>query len=72
MTAPNPLFTRRVRMLADALRWVHEALYLRDPDCNGVGSNWDRPQEEWPYMPDGVLAMSAKRLDLKDLLNEIR
>lgn len=50
---------------------VSEALYLRDPDENGVELYWDRPQEEWPRTPQGDIAMVTKRLDLEDLLNEI-
>ena len=47
---------------------VSEALYLRDPDGNGVELYWDRPQAEWPRSPDGRLAMVSRRLDLNDLL----
>ncbi len=47
---------------------VSEALYLRDPDGNGVELYWDRPQAEWPRNPDGSLAMVTARLDLDDLL----
>jgi catechol 2,3-dioxygenase len=47
---------------------VSEALYLRDPDQNGVELYRDRPQEEWPKNPDGSLGMFTKRLDLEDLL----
>ena len=47
---------------------VSEALYLRDPDENGVELYWDRPKESWPVTPDGTLAMVTKRLDLDDLL----
>jgi catechol 2,3-dioxygenase len=47
---------------------VSEALYLRDPDENGVELYWDRPKEQWPRSPDGKLAMFTKRLDLDDLL----
>jgi catechol 2,3-dioxygenase len=42
---------------------VSEALYLRDPDGNGVELYWDRPQEEWPRDPDGKLAMYTRPLD---------
>ena len=60
------------RLLADALRrlidakiplegasdhGVSEALYLRDPDDNGVELYWDRPKEQWPKNPDGSLQM---------------
>jgi catechol 2,3-dioxygenase len=48
---------------------VSEALYLRDPDGNGVELYWDRPREGWPRTPDGELRMVTERLDLKDLLD---
>jgi catechol 2,3-dioxygenase len=47
---------------------VSEALYLRDPDQNGVELYWDRPKEQWPRTPEGALAMYTHRLDLEDLL----
>jgi len=47
---------------------VSEALYLRDPDGNGVELYRDRPEEEWPRSPDGGLAMFTRPLDLDDLL----
>jgi catechol 2,3-dioxygenase len=74
------------RALADALRrvleagvpldgasdhGVSEALYLRDPDDNGVELYWDRPQADWPRTPTGELAMFTRRLDLNGLLNEV-
>lgn len=49
---------------------VSEALYLRDPDDNGVELYWDRPQQAWPRTANGDLAMFTKRLDLHDLLRE--
>jgi catechol 2,3-dioxygenase len=49
---------------------VSEALYLRDPDDNGVELYWDRPKEAWPRGADGGLAMFTRRLDLTDLLAE--
>ena len=73
------------RSLADALRRVHaagiplegasdhgvsEALYLRDPDDNGVELYWDRPRELWPADAKGELAMFTRPLDLADLLRE--
>lgn len=51
---------------------VSEALYLRDPDENGVELYWDRPQEEWPRTPAGELAMFTRRLDLNDLLTQAK
>jgi catechol 2,3-dioxygenase len=76
------------RELADALRrlrdasipldgasdhGVSEALYLRDPDSNGVELYWDRPEAEWPRDPDdpGAVAMFTAPLDLEDLLAEL-
>jgi catechol 2,3-dioxygenase len=47
---------------------VSEALYLRDPDDNGVELYWDRPRDEWPRTADGQLAMFTRRLDLEALL----
>lgn len=49
---------------------VSEALYLRDPDENGVELYWDRPEEKWPRNADGGIAMFTRRLDLDDLLRE--
>jgi len=49
---------------------VSEALYLRDPDENGVEIYWDRPRELWPRTSDGALAMFTRRLDVASLLRE--
>lgn len=49
---------------------VSEALYLRDPDGNGVELYWDRPKEAWPRDADGGLAMVTRRLNLRELLAE--
>jgi catechol 2,3-dioxygenase len=49
---------------------VSEALYLRDPDGNGLELYWDRPQEQWPREADGSIAMYTRRLDLESLLAE--
>ena len=49
---------------------VSEALYLHDPDGNGVELYWDRPQSQWPRTPDGGLAMYSHPLDLEALLRE--
>lgn len=50
---------------------VSEALYLHDPDMNGVELYWDRPQAQWPRTPDGHVAMYTRRLDLENLLAEV-
>jgi catechol 2,3-dioxygenase len=74
------------RDLAQALLWlleakypldgasdhgVSEALYLRDPDGNGVELYRDRPEEQWPRTEDGSLAMVTRPLDAEDLLAEL-
>jgi catechol 2,3-dioxygenase len=73
-------------LLADALRrllkaeipltgasdhGVSEALYLNDPDKNGVELYWDKPREQWPYTPDGKLNMVTRPLDLRGLMAEL-
>jgi len=49
---------------------VSEAIYLRDPDGNGVELYWDKPKEQWPHTADGNLAMFTHPLNLEALLNE--
>lgn len=49
---------------------VSEALYLRDPDGNGVELYWDRPKEQWPRTPAGELSMFTRALDIAGLLEE--
>lgn len=49
---------------------THEALYLDDPDGNGLELAWDRPEEEWPKDTDGHLTFDNRRLDLAGLLAE--
>jgi catechol 2,3-dioxygenase len=47
---------------------VSEAIYLADPDQNGLELYWDRPREDWPRSADGKPTMYTERLDLEDLL----
>jgi catechol 2,3-dioxygenase len=49
---------------------VSEALYLRDPDGNGIELYWDRPKDQWPVTPDGALNMTTEPLDTEDLLRQ--
>jgi catechol 2,3-dioxygenase len=49
---------------------VSEALYLRDPDQNGIELYWDRPREVWPRTADGKVSMYTHALDLDALLRE--
>jgi catechol 2,3-dioxygenase len=51
---------------------VSEALYLNDPDQNGVELYWDRPKELWPKNEDGSVQMYTRALDLNSLLTELR
>ena len=51
---------------------VSEALYLHDPDMNGVELYWDKPEAAWPRSADGSIAMTTERLDLNDLINTKR
>lgn len=50
---------------------VSEAIYLNDPDQNGVELYWDRPREQWPHLPDGSIEIYTHPLDLKGLLTEM-
>jgi catechol 2,3-dioxygenase len=49
---------------------VSEAVYLADPDDNGIELYWDRPREHWPRTPEGEIAMRTDPLDLAGLLSE--
>jgi len=51
---------------------VSEAIYLDDPDHNGVELYWDRPKEQWPKDENGDLTMFTKHLDVKGLLAELK
>ena len=51
---------------------VSEAIYLDDPDKNGVELYWDRPKEQWPKDENGNLGMYTRRLDIEGLLNTIK
>jgi catechol 2,3-dioxygenase len=59
-----------VRLDGAADHGVSEALYLRDPDGNGLELYWDRPRAQWPRTPDGALVMKTERLDVAALLAE--
>jgi catechol 2,3-dioxygenase len=50
---------------------VSEALYLSDPDGNGIELYWDRPKELWPRDENGQIEMSTRRLELSSLLGEL-
>jgi catechol 2,3-dioxygenase len=50
---------------------VSEAIYLDDPDGNGVELYWDKPKDKWPFDANGNLKMMTEHLDIEDLLSEI-
>lgn len=62
------LQTAGIQLDGAADHGVSEALYLRDPDENGVELYWDRPESDWPRTEDGRLAMFSHPLDLVSLL----
>jgi len=64
------LIAAGIELVGAADHGVSEALYLRDPDQNGVELYWDRPKEKWPRTPNGELAMFTRALDLDALLKE--
>lgn len=51
---------------------VSEAIYLHDPDHNGIEIYWDRPRDQWPQDEAGNLTMYTRRLDLQGLLDELK
>ncbi len=67
-TALRRLLEAGVALDGAADHGVSEALYLRDPDGNGLELYWDRPESDWPRRPDGGLEMFTRRLDLDALL----
>ncbi len=69
-TALRRLLDADIPLEGAADHGVSEALYLRDPDGNGVELYWDRPQAQWPRAADGQLAMCTHPLDLGSLLDE--
>jgi catechol 2,3-dioxygenase len=64
------LMKARIRLDGASDHGVSEALYLRDPDQNGLELYWDKPRESWPRTPDGELVMFTRPLDLEALLGE--
>lgn len=64
------LLAHGVRIDGASDHGVSEAIYLRDPDGNGLELYWDRLREKWPRNADGSLAMFTDALDLESLLNE--
>jgi catechol 2,3-dioxygenase len=65
--ALHRLMAADIRLDGASDHGVSEALYLRDPDGNGVELYWDRPHEKWPRTPDGGIEMYSRPLDLREL-----
>jgi catechol 2,3-dioxygenase len=68
----NRLIEAEYPLTGAADHGVSEALYLNDPDNNGVELYWDRPTASWPKKDDGSLDMFTASLNLNSLLNELR
>ncbi len=68
--ALRQLFKAGIRLDGASDHGVSEALYLRDPDGNGVELYCDRPKDQWPRTADGELNMITEPLDVEDLLKE--
>lgn len=71
-TILNRLHTANYPLSGASDHGVSEAIYLDDPDKNGVELYWDKPKEQWPKKADGSLEMYSKALDLDDLMREIK
>ena len=70
--ALNRLIEKNWPLTGAADHGVSEAIYLDDPDENGVEIYWDRPRENWPKNPDGSIQMYTRGLDLQNLLSELK
>ena len=69
--ALSRLIEAGIQLTGAADHGVSEALYLNDPDGNGVELYWDRPEADWPRDADGSIQMYTRRLDLQGLLYEL-
>jgi catechol 2,3-dioxygenase len=68
--ALRQLVEARIPLSGASDHGVSEALYLRDPDGNGIELYWDRPEDDWPRSEDGSVAMFSAPLDVEGLLAE--
>lgn len=69
--AVQQLFDRGIELAGASDHGVSEAIYLADPDGNGLELYCDRPAEEWPRSAEGALAMDTRPLDIRGLLAEL-
>ena len=65
------LFEKGYPLEGAADHGVSEAIYLEDPDGNGIELYWDKPRSEWPEKEDGSIKMYTRRLDLQALISSI-
>lgn len=65
------LLTAKYPLTGASDHGVSEAIYLNDPDGNGIELYWDKPRNEWPQTEDGGIDMYTEALDIRDLLGEI-
>lgn len=65
------LVEAKIKLRGASDHGVSEAIYLDDPDSNGVELYWDRPENEWPRAADGSLEMTTGILDLQELLESL-
>lgn len=70
--AYSRLIQNHYPMTGAADHGVSEAIYLNDPDENGVELYWDKPKDQWPYDPEGNLKMYTRSLDLQALLDTLK
>lgn len=70
-TALQQLLKANYPLTGAADHGVSEAIYLNDPDGNGVELYWDKPKSQWPFDAKGNLQMVTESLDVEDLLKEI-
>ena len=70
--AVKRLFDARYPLTGASDHGISEAIYLDDPDGNGVELYWDRPKEEWPFDSNGHLQMFTKPLDIESLMAELQ
>lgn len=70
-TIVQRLLDKKYSLSGASDHWVSEAIYLEDPDGNGLELYWDRPKEERPMNADGSIDMWTKSLDIDALLQEI-
>ena len=71
-TILNRLLENNIKITGASDHGVSEAIYLNDPDGNGIELYWDRPKELWQRKENGEIEMFTDRLDIDDLLNDIQ